>query len=209
MTSGLALEPVDSGLDFSVFVTAPPGDRTRVMIVQRDGRVLLRKNGVRQDSAFINLSALTDPPAGSTGSIASPSIHSMRPTHRLFAYYAGLNGSAELSEFQADPDFDHADPTSRIPILTQTENPTTVLYGGTVAFGPDGLLYLGLGDGHATDTVLGTAQDSASLLGKILRLDVDGTSPYEIPADNPYVARAGWRGEIWQLGLPQSLAVEH
>jgi glucose/arabinose dehydrogenase len=49
--------------------------------------------------------------------------------------------------------------------------------------------------------VLPTAQDSGSLLGKILRLNVDGTPPYEIPADNPYVSRAGWKGEIWQLGL--------
>ena len=62
-------------------------------------------------------------------------------------------------------------------------------------------LYIGLGDGDVGGDPLSRAQDSTSLLGKILRLDVDGAAPYEIPADNPYVGRPGWRGEIWQLGL--------
>ncbi len=199
--SALALVPVDSGFDFSVFVASPPGDPSRLMIVERGGRILLRKNGVRQDSAFLNLTSLTNPSTGEYG-VYSIAFHPNYATNRrLFVYYADLNGDSQLAEFQADASFDHAIPSSRTTILSQTQDSESVLYGGLITFGPDGKLYLGLGDGSPTDSVLFTAQDSASLLGKILRLDVDGAAPYTIPADNPYVGRPGWRGEIWQLGL--------
>ncbi len=197
----LALVPVDSGFDFSVFVTAPPGDPSRLLVVERGGRILLRKNGVRQDSAFLNLTALTNPATGEYG-VYSLAFHpNYASNHRLFVYYADLNGNSQLSEYQADASFDHALPASGTPILNQVQDSNSVLYGGLVTFGPDGKLYLGLGDGSPTDSVLPTAQDSGSLLGKILRLDVDGSPPYAVPPDNPYVSRPGWRPEIWQLGV--------
>ncbi len=199
--SALTLVPIDSGFDFSVFVTSPPGDASRLVVVERGGRILLRKNGVRQDSAFLNLTSLTNPSTGEYG-VYSVAFHpNYAVNHRLFVYYADLNGDSQLAEFQADASFDHAVAASRTPILSQVQDSESVLYGGLVTFGPDGKLYLGLGDGSPTDSVLYTAQDSASLLGKLLRLDVDGAAPYTIPADNPYVSRPGWRGEIWQLGL--------
>ncbi|HXI19546.1 MAG TPA: PQQ-dependent sugar dehydrogenase [Gemmatimonadales bacterium] len=197
----LTLVPVDSGYDFSVFVTAPPGDTHRLLVVERGGRIRLRKDGVLQDSAFLNLTGLTNPSTGEYG-VYSLAFHPDYATNRrLFVYYADLNGDSQLAEYQADASFDHADPTSRRTILSQAQDPTTVLYGGLVSFGPDGMLYLGLGDGSPISGIWDRAQDSTSLLGKILRLDVDAAQPYAIPADNPYVGRAGWRGEIWQLGL--------
>jgi glucose/arabinose dehydrogenase len=192
---------VDSGFDFSVFVAAPPGDRSRLFVVERGGRILLRKNGVRQDSAFLNLTGLTSPSTGEYGVYGLAFHPDYATNRRLFVYYADLNGDSQLAEYRAEPGFDHADPASRQPILSQAQDPNTVLYGGTIAFGPDGKLYLGLGDGSPNGAVVPTAQDSGSLLGKLLRLDVDRTAPYEIPPDNPYVGRPGWREEIWQLGL--------
>lgn len=198
---GLTLTPVDSGYDFSLYLTAPPGDASRVVIVERGGRILLRKNGVRQDSAFLNLTALTDPATGEYG-VYSLAFHPDYATNRrLFVYYADLNGDSELAEFQADPGLDHADPATIKPILSITQDPATVLYGGLVTFGPDGKLYLGLGDGAPIGAIPTQPQDSTSLLGKILRLDVDAGSPYAVPADNPFVGRPGWRGEIWQIGV--------
>ena len=199
--TALALAPVDSGYDFSVYVAAPPGDRHRLMVVERGGRILLRKDGIRQAQPFLDLSALTSQATGEYG-VYSIAFHPQYATNRrLYAYYADLGGNSQLSEFLADPNFDHADPATEKSILNVPQDANSVLYGGLIAFGPDGKLYLGLGDGSPTDSVLQTAQDSTVLLGKILRLDVDGGSPYAIPADNPYVARPGWRGEIWQLGL--------
>ncbi len=199
----LTLVPVDSGFAFSIQVTAPPGDPTRLMTLERGGRVLLRKNGVRQDSAFLNLTALTDPATGEYG-VYSIAFHPQYASNRrFFVYYADINGDSQLAEFTADPDFDHADPASLTPILSQPQDPGTVLYGGLVSFGPGGKLYLGLGDGHVYGVVPlpTTAQDSATLLGKIIRIDVDAAPPYTIPPDNPFVGRPGWRGEIWLLGL--------
>lgn len=199
----LTLVPVDSGFDFSIQVVAPPGDRSRLMTLERGGRILLRKNGLRQDSAFLNLTALTDQATGEYG-VYSIAFHPQYASNRrLFVYYADLNGDSQLAEFTADPDFDHADPASLVPILSQPQAAATVLYGGLVTFGPDGKLYLGLGDGHVYGAVpLPTsAQDSTTLLGKVIRLDVDATSPYAIPPDNPFAGRAGWRGEIWLMGL--------
>jgi glucose/arabinose dehydrogenase len=199
--SALTLVPVMDSLDFSVFLTAPPGDPSRLLVVERRGRILLRKNGLRQDSAFLNLTAFTDPSTGEYG-VYSIAFHPQYATNRrLFAYYADLNGNSQLAEFQADATLDHADPASWKPILSQVQDPASVHYGGLISFGPDGKLYLGLGDGSPPDSVLLNSQDSTSLLGKMLRLDVDGGTPYVVPADNPYVASTGWRGEIWQLGL--------
>jgi glucose/arabinose dehydrogenase len=194
------LAPVDSGYDFPLFVTAPPGDASRLFIVERGGRIRLRKNGVLQDSAFLNLSALTNPSTGEYG-LYSLAFHPDYATNRrLFVYYADLNGNSQLAEYQADPSFDHADPASATLILNQTQLGPNVLYGGLVTFGPDGKLYLGLGDALEGGTT-SLSQDSTDLRGKLLRIDVDGTPPYSVPADNPYVNRSGWRPEIWQLGL--------
>jgi glucose/arabinose dehydrogenase len=201
----LTLVPVDSGFDFSVFVAAPPGDTSRLLIVERGGRILLRKNGVRQDSAFLNLTRRTSPVTGEYG-VYSIAFHpDYAANRRLFVYYADLSGNSHLSEFTASADFDHANPASEQTILTQDQDPSNVLYGGMIAFGPEGDLYLGLGDTLSGDLTLGwsstPSQDSASFLGKILRVDVDHGAPYRVPTDNPFVGRPGWRPEIWALGL--------
>lgn len=196
----IVLTPVDSDYDFSLFVTAPPGDPTRLLVVERGGRIRLRKNGVLQDSAFLNLTALTNPSTGEYG-VYSIAFHPQYATNRrFFVYYADLNGNSQLAEYLADPSFDHGDPNSAQPVLSQTQLAPNVLYGGLITFGPDGKLYLGLGDA-LEGGIDSLSQDSTDLRGKILRLDVDGTRPYAIPADNPYVNRPGWRPEIWQLGL--------
>ena len=198
--SALRLAPVDSGFDFSVFIAAPPGDATRLLVVERGGRILLRKDGVRQDSAFLNLTALTG--SGHEYGVYSIAFHPQyAANHRLFVYYVDNNGDTRVVEYRADATFDHADPAPVQVILAQAQDTAAVLYGGQVGFGPDGMFYIALGDGDGGGGPTSHAQDSTSLLGKILRVDVDGGVPYGIPADNPYVGRAGWRPEIWQLGV--------
>jgi glucose/arabinose dehydrogenase len=93
-----------------------------------------------------------------------------------------------------------ADLASAFEILSVSQ-PYSNHNGGQIAFGPDGMLYVGLGDGGSGGDPLGNGQNTATLLGAILRLDVDGGSPYAIPADNPLVGQAGARGEIWAYGL--------
>lgn len=199
---GPTLVPVDSGYDFSVFVTAPPGDTSRLFVVERPGRILLRKHGVRQDSAFLNLTALTG--GASEFGVYSIAFHPKYATnHYCYVYYVDNSGATQVSRFTADSSFDHAIPASEHSLLHVPQAPKAVLYGGLVTFGPDGKFYIAVGDGDAdVDTAeTSLSQDSTRYQGKLLRVDVDAGDPYGIPADNPYVARAGWLHEIWQLGL--------
>jgi len=198
--SAVRLAPFDSGYDFSVFVAAPPGDTARLFVVERGGRIRLRKHGVLQDSAYLNLTALTG--LGHEYGVYSIAFHPQYATNgRAFVYYVDNNGDTRVVEYHADASFDHADPAPVRVILAQAQDSIAVLYGGQVGFGPDGKFYIALGDGDVGGDPLSHAQDSASLLGKILRVDVDAGTPYAIPSDNPYVNRAGWRKEIWQLGV--------
>ena len=194
------LAAVDSGYDFSVYLTAPPGDTHRTMVVERGGKIWLLKDGVRQANPFLDLTSLTG--QGHEYGVYTIAFHPQyAQNRRLFVYYVDNNANTRVAEFLANPDFDTADPTSRKVILAQAQSTTAVLYGGMIAFGSDGKLYISLGDGDVGGDPLSKAQDSTSLLGKILRVDIDGAAPYEIPPDNPYVGRPGWREEIWQLGL--------
>ncbi len=199
-TGHLLLAPVDSGYDFSVFVATPPGDASRLLVIERGGTIWLRKNGTRLPAPFIDLSALTG--AGHEYGVYSMAFHPQYASNRWFyVYYVDNAGNGQLSRFTASAGFDTADPASEMPMITQPQSASAVLYGGRVGFGPDGMLYLAFGDGDNGAGPQSEAQDSGSFQGKMLRLDVDGTTPYEVPEDNPYVGRPGWRTEIWQLGF--------
>ena len=201
--SDLTLALVDSGYDFPIQVVSPPGDSSRLLVLERGGRVVLTKNGVRLDSAYVNLSALTGVPGVAREyGILSIAFHPQYATNRrLFAYLEDLNEDTQLIELVADPSLDHASPVPVRTILQFSQPSYAIHYGGTVAFGRDGYLYLATGDGETGAVPTSPAQDSTSLLGKMLRIDVDGGVPYTIPADNPFVGRPGWRGEIYHVGL--------
>ncbi len=102
--------------------------------------------------------------------------------------------------FALTPDADRGDAASATTLLT-IEQPAANHNGGQIAFGPDGFLYIGMGDGGGAGDVRGNAQNPAVLLGKMLRIDVDGAEPYGIPSDNPFVRTEGARPEIWATGL--------
>jgi glucose/arabinose dehydrogenase len=198
--ASLTLVPVDSTLDFPVYVAAPPGDNHRLMVVERGGAIWLRKDGVRLATPFLDLTSRTG--GGHEYGVYSIAFHpDYASNRRFFVYYVDNDGNSQLSEFRANADFDTADPASEQSVLFQPQPATAVLYGGQVGFGPDGMLYFAFGDSDNGGEPLSFAQDSGSWIGKMLRLDVDAGSPYAVPADNPYVNRPGWKKEIWQLGF--------
>ena len=121
----------------------------------------------------------------------------------LYAYYSAANPRRSvISRFTLSPDHSAADPDSELAIL-EVGQPYANHNGGQLAFGPDGYLYVGLGDGGSAGDPLGNGQDTSTLLGAILRIDVSQATPghpYAIPPDNPF-AEGGGRGEIWAYGL--------
>jgi glucose/arabinose dehydrogenase len=123
----------------------------------------------------------------------------------LFVNYADLQGNTVVSRFSMAPGWEQgsplaADPGSETPLL-RLEQPAANHNGGHLAFGPDGYLYIGTGDGGAAGDQYGNGQNGATLLGAMLRLDVNSGEPYTIPADNPFIGDPNIRDEIWAIGL--------
>jgi glucose/arabinose dehydrogenase len=198
----LALSTVVTGLDSPVFLTAPPGDR-RQFIVERAGRIRIRDNGAMLAIPFLDLSGRVS--TAGEGGMLSMAFHPQYATNgQYFIYYVDFSGDivVERRTVSANPNL--SDPTSALEIIRIGHPNFTNHYGGLIAFGPDGYLYVGTGDGGGAGDPRGNAQNLNSLLGKLLRLDVGGAmagAPYAIPATNPFAGRIGQRGEIWAYGL--------
>jgi len=119
---------------------------------------------------------------------------------QVFVHYTDTSGDTRVSRFTVTENADVADPDSEVVLLT-VDQPYSNHNGGQIAFGPDGYLYVALGDGGSGGDPQGHGQDLGTLLGTILRLDVDGGQPYAIPDDNPFVGDPAARDEIWAYGL--------
>ncbi len=118
---------------------------------------------------------------------------------RFFVHYTDNGGDSVLAEYSVGSDRNVADATSGRVVL-RVEQPFSNHNGGMIAFGPDAYLYWALGDGGSGGDPLGHAQNPATLLGSILRIDVDGAQPYTVPGDNPFLAGGG-APEVWSYGL--------
>ncbi len=117
----------------------------------------------------------------------------------FYVNYSGAGGATQIARFHASDDPQRADPASESPVLA-FDQPYANHNGGALVFGPNGLLYIGVGDGGSGGDPQGYGQRLDTLLGKILRVDVDQDLPYVIPPDNPFAAGGG-RPEIWAFGL--------
>jgi len=199
----LALEQVAAGLSSPINLVA---DRDgRLYVNERDGRVrVIEPDGTLRPEPFLDL---TDRIAGGgERGLLGLALHPEYPAAgRVFAHYTDLDGNTVLSEFGLAPLACPACPpigdSSSERILLTALQPAANHNGGQLAFGPDGYLYLGLGDGGGADDVFGNGQDPFTLLGSILRIDVDGAQPYAIPADNPFADGADGAPEVYLWGL--------
>ncbi|NRR32629.1 PQQ-dependent sugar dehydrogenase [Oxalobacteraceae bacterium] len=207
----LALQLAASASD-PVFLTAPAGD-ARQFIVERGGRIRILSNGGLLATPFLDIASLTST-SGERG-LLSLAFHPDYARNGLFfIYYTDLAGSVSIDRLQVSANANLADPASRVNLLSIPHASFSNHNGGLLAFGPDGYLYAGIGDGGGAGDPNGNAQNTGVLLGKLLRLDVDhasGTLNYAIPAGNPYAGQAGKRGEIWAYGLrnPWRYAFDH
>lgn len=192
-----------SGLSQPVDLQSPPGDTTRLFIVEQTGTIRILKGGALLPRPFLDVSGRVS--HGTEQGLLGLAFHPGYATNRKFYVdYTDGAGDTRVVEFLTSGDPDSASATER-PILL-VDQPYSNHNAGQLAFGPDGYLYVGLGDGGSAGDPEDRAQNPSELLGKMLRIDVNARDPgagteYSIPADNPFVGRSGYRPEIWALGL--------
>jgi glucose/arabinose dehydrogenase len=200
---------VVTGLDRPLAFVQSPADPTMQVLVQQSGRVRVVKNGAL-GADFLDLTADTAA-SGERGLLGFAFAPDYATSGRVFASFTNRAGDSVVARFTrsaADPL--RADPSTRFDLVWPggarvISQPFSNHNGGNIAFGPDGFLYLGLGDGGSGDDPSNNAQNPLSLLGKMLRIDVavpdSDPKGYRVPASNPFVGRADVLSEIWAIGL--------
>lgn len=197
-SASLAVETVVSGLQSPVGLAAPPGD-DRLFLVEQAGRIRILRDGALLEGPFLDLTDRVS--SGGERGLLGLAFHPEYATNgHLFVNYTDPAGDTRVERYTVDPGPNRADPASA-RLLLQVDQPFANHNGGLLAFGPDGMLYVALGDGGKGGDPEENGQDPSTLLGSLLRIDVDEGDPYSIPADNPFVGDPGGRDEIWAFGL--------
>jgi glucose/arabinose dehydrogenase len=197
--TAIDLDLIVDGLEQPVFVGHAGDGSGRLFVLEQPGRIRILTDGALLARPFLDLTSqvLSGGERGLLGLAFHPAFAS---NGRFFVNYTREpDGATVIAEYRAEPrDPDRARRIERV--LLTVGQPFSNHNGGMLAFGPDGHLYIGLGDGGSGGDPQNHAQNLNSLLGKILRIDVDGERPYAIPPDNPF-ADGGGRREIYALGL--------
>jgi glucose/arabinose dehydrogenase len=195
----LSVARIASGFEAPLWVGSPPEETDRLFVVEqnsgliriiRDGQVLVRP--------FLDVGAVAG--QGGEQGLLSMAFHPLFSSNgRFFVHYTNNDGDTRVVEYSVSSDPNAADPRPVQTILEQRQ-PYVNHNGGNLAFGPDGMLYVGLGDGGSANDPANRAQDGSTNLGKMLRLDVD-RPPRFVPLDNPFVGDLSVNDEIWAFGL--------
>ena len=206
----LNFQEVTSGLVNPLFITNAGDGSGRLFVLERPGRIRIIKNGSLLSTPFLNIQPQVKSTGNEQGLLALAFHPSYRTNGQFFvAYTAPRNGDVDgsnlvLERFNVSGGSpDEANPASGVILLT-IPHPTYPNHnGGTLTFGQDGYLYWSIGDGGGAGDPNNNAQNLNSLLGKILRIDVNSGSPYTIPANNPFYSSTdpNVRKEIWAYGL--------
>lgn len=199
---GARLTQTATGFDRALLITAPSGD-DRLFVVEQGGKIrIVRPDGTVASRPFLDVSSLVS--GGGEQGLLGLAFHPRYATNgRFFVDYTNRAGSTVVAEFGVSGDRDVANAASRRRLMLISQ-PFENHNGGMVAFGPDGFLYIGMGDGGSGGDPGNRAQNLATPLGKILRIDVNGrttTRGYKIPVSNPFRTRRGARPEIFSLGV--------
>jgi len=198
-TAPVNLRPVVEGLERPVVVAHAGDGSGRLFIVQQGGEILVFDGTQLLPGPFLDLSSSVS--SGNEQGLLGLAFHPSYETNGLFyVNLTDLAGDTQILRFTVSADPNVANPGSAVPLLA-VDQPFANHNGGQLAFGPDGKLWIGLGDGGSAGDPGNRAQSGNTLLGKILRIDVDQGLPYGIPLDNPFVADPAVRDEIWALGL--------
>ena len=181
-----------------VFAQGPPGDASRLMVVEQAGRIRVVRNGRALGAPFLDIRSMVSS-GGERGLLSMAFAPDYATSHRVYVYYTGRNGDVKIDELKASGD--RADPSSRRNVITIAHHTFPKHNGGQLQIGPDGKLYAGIGDGGRESDPSRTGQNLGTLLGKLIRIDPKPGGGYGVPADNPFVGRSGVRPEIYAYGF--------
>ena len=192
-----------SGLDQPLDVVHTGDGSGRLFVVERPGRIRIIRDGQLLPTPFLDITGRVLSASTEQGllSVAFPQDYASQG--HFYVDYTDLLGDTVIARYAVTADPNVADPNSEQIVLT-VDQPYANHNGGQLAFGPnDGYLYIGMGDGGGGGDPNNNAQNPASLLGKLLRIDVETGSPltYTVPATNPFTQTVSYRPEIWALGL--------
>lgn len=201
--AAVQLTPFIEGLSRPLFITSAPGDDA-LYILQQGGQIKRVEAEGGEPTLFLDISSLVTANANGNGyteqGLLGMAFHPDFPENRaFFVNYTDTRGNTVVSRYMVNEDGSTIDPDSGRKFFTQ-EQPFENHNGGHMAFGPDGYLYIALGDGGSAYDPQKNGQNLETLLGKILRLDVDDETGYVVPADNPFV-NGGGLPEIWASGV--------
>src|SRR4051795_11757425 len=175
--------------DAPVYVTAPPGDKARIFVVEQGGKIRVVKAGKKLKTPFLDVSGQITS-GGERGLLSMAFAPDYKTSGLFYVYYTNADGNEQVVEYKRSS-ADVADARSSRSLFIQ-QDPESNHNGGPLLFGPDKLLYIGIGDGGGAGDqhgAHGNAQNLGTLLGKILRIDPRASAgkPYTVPSDNPFV----------------------
>ncbi|GEM46524.1 PQQ-dependent sugar dehydrogenase [Deinococcus cellulosilyticus] len=195
--SNLKLQKVIDGLNNPLGITSAMDGSNRLFVVQQVGLIRIVKNGKLVSEPFLDIRSLTRA-GGEQGLLGLAFAPDYEKSGFFFVNYTDRNGNTQVVRYKVSKNPDVADAKSAQKVIS-VDQPYANHNGGHLAFGKDGYLYIGLGDGGSGGDPQNHGQNLNSLLGKMLRLDVSAL-PYKIPKDNPFVGKDG-KDEIWAYGL--------
>lgn len=193
------LEPVAGGFTKPLYVSHAGDGSGRLFVVEQAGRIFIVENGQVNPTPFLDIVSIVGSDANEQGLLSVAFHPNYLENGHFFVYYTNKQGDVVIARYQVSGEPNVADPGSGLILLTVAE-PYANHNGGQLVFGADGYLYAGLGDGGSGGDPQNNGQRLDTLLGKILRLDVNNGDPYGVPETNPFVGADNARPEIWSYG---------
>jgi glucose/arabinose dehydrogenase len=184
------------------YVTGAPGDTRRLFVVEKAGVIVVLVGGHVRPVPFLDISHLVNSSGGEQGLLSMAFAPDYARSGRFYVYYTDSANNLRIVEYRRlAHSHDRADPASARNVLRIDHHSETNHNGGQLQFGPDGELYVGVGDGGSEGDPLNHGQNTDVLLGKLLRISPGSGGGYSIPTGNPFVGLRGKRPEIWAYGL--------
>lgn len=195
------LEEVATGFAKPLYLTFVPGDASgRLFVVEQNGTIAILRDGKRQEPLFLDIRSRVGSSANEQGLLSVAFNPDYAANGTFYVNYTDKGGTTVISRYRVSADNPDLANVDSEEVLLRVDQPYGNHNGGQIKFGPDGYLYIGMGDGGSGGDPQGHGQNRGTLLGAMLRVDVRTGGPYVVPADNPFVGHEGVRPEIWNWG---------